>query len=222
MSKPTVISLFAGIGGIDLAFEQAGFEIIWANDKDKDACVTYRNNFSDNVLVEADISSISEKSIPPGDIIVGGFPCQSFSVMGHQRGFKDPRGNLFFEMARIADEIKPRVILLENVKNLIYHDKGRTFITIFNTLAELGYEVKYSVLNAKLYGDIPQERSRTFIAAFSDIDMLNKFVFPDRIDLTIGIEDILDRSVKHDDIYYYNSDSKCYPKLSRKSEHIRN
>ena len=216
MSKPTVISLFAGIGGIDFAFEQAGFEIIWANDKDKDACVTYRNNFSDNLLVEADISSISEKSIPPADIIVGGFPCQSFSVMGHQRGFKDPRGNLFFEIARIADEIKPRVILLENVKNLIYHDKGRTFITIFNTLAELGYEVKYSVLNAKLYGNIPQERSRTFIAAFSDIDMLNKFVFPDRIDLTIGIEDILDRSVKHDDIYYYNSDSKYYPELSRK------
>ena len=216
MNKPTVISLFAGIGGIDFAFEQSGFEVIWANDKDKDACITYRNNFTGNMLVEADISSISEQNIPKADIIVGGFPCQSFSVMGHQRGFKDPRGNLFFEIARIAAEVKPKVILLENVKNLIYHDKGRTFITIFHTLAGLGYEVKYSVLNAKIYGNIPQERSRTFIVAFSDMDMLDNFVFPDKIDLTIGIEDILDRSVKHNDIYYYNADNKYYTELTSK------
>ena len=168
MSNPTVVSLFSGIGGIDRGFLQAGFEIVWANEMDHFACVTYRNNFNGNVLSEADIATIDARKIPKCDVLVAGFPCQSFSVMGYQRGFKDPRGNLFFEIARIVYILKPKVILLENVKNLIYQDNGKTFITIFNTLAELGYEVKYSIQNACTHGNIPQERSRTFIAAFSD------------------------------------------------------
>lgn len=216
MNKPTVVSLFSGIGGIDLAFKQSGFEIIWANEKDRQACITYRYNFHDTILVESDIRIISEDSIPNVDIITAGFPCQSFSVMGYQRGFKDPRGNLFFEIARIAEFVKPKVIFLENVKNLIYHDNGRTFITIFNTLAYLGYKIKYAVLNASTHGNIPQERSRTFIAAFADIDMLSHFSFPCEIDLTVSIDDIIDRKVKHSDVYYYNKNNGYYDLLNRR------
>lgn len=216
MGKPTVISLFSGIGGIDLGFVQAGFEIVWANEKDHHACVTYRNNFGGNNLIEADIAIINPSTVPNCDVLVAGFPCQSFSVMGYQRGFKDPRGNLFFEIARVTEVVKPKVLLLENVKNLIYHDNGKTFITIFNTLAELGYEVKYDIQNACTHGNIPQNRSRTFIAAFSDYDMLNAFSFPKEISLTVSIEDILDRTKKHNDIYYYHSDNRYYDKLNKK------
>ena len=216
MNEPTVVSLFAGIGGIDIAFNRAGFEIIWANEIDKYACITYRNNLPTNHLVEGDIKTIDENDIPIADVLVAGFPCQSFSIMGYQRGFKDSRGNLFFEIARVADKVKPKIILLENVKNLIYHDGGRTFITIFNKLAYLGYEVKYSIQNARTHGNIPQERSRTFIAAFRDLDMLNAFTFPDEIELTVGIEDIIDRTVKHSDIYYYKEDNKYFPLLNER------
>lgn len=211
----TAVSLFAGIGGIDIAFRQAGFDVIWANEIDRYACITYRNNFI-NALSEADIKSVDEKTVPKSDMLFGGFPCQSFSVMGYKRGFKDPRGNLFFEIARIAEHTKPKVILLENVKNLIYHDNGKTFITIHNTLAELGYYIKYSVLNASTHGNIPQERSRTFIAAFSDYEMMSRFSFPDEIPLMVGIEDILNRSSKQNDAFYYPPGNKHYEALNRK------
>lgn len=211
----TAVSLFSGIGGIDIAFKQAGFDVIWANEIDKYACVTYHNNFV-NRLLEADIKDISAADVPKSDVFFGGFPCQSFSVMGYKRGFKDPRGNLFFEIARIADYTKPKVIFLENVKNLIYHDGGKTFITIHNTLAELGYFVKYRVQNAKTHGNIPQERSRTFIVAFSDLDMMSKFEFPEDIPLTVGIEDILNRSVKQNNAFYYLPGNKYYDTLNRK------
>ena len=214
--KPTVLSLFSGIGGIDLAFKQSGFDIIWANEKDRQACITYRHNFRDIVLAEADIKAIDERIVPKADIIVAGFPCQSFSVMGYQKGFNDPRGNLFFEIARIAEFAKPKVIFLENVKNLIYHDNGKTFITIFNTLAYLGYKIKYAVLNARTHGNVPQERSRTFIVAFSDIDMLNCFSFPCEIELTRSIDNIIDRKIKHSSVYYYNKNNVYYDLLNRR------
>lgn len=215
MDKPTVVSLFSGIGGIDLAFQQAGFEVIWANEKDKAACITYRNNFGSDVLVERDVSQIVASEIPKADVLVAGFPCQSFSIMGYKRGFKDARGNLFFEIARIADIMKPSMILLENVRNLIYHDNGRTFITIFNTLAQIGYCVKYSVLNASTHGNIPQERRRTFVVAFLDSDMIDKFSFPKEIDLTVSLDDIIDRSIEHDRRYYYTLESGYFEQLDK-------
>ena len=216
MSKPTVVSLFSGIGGIDLAFEQSGFRIFWANEIDRYACITYRNNFSEDVLVEGDIKSIDERTIPHSDVLTAGFPCQSFSVVGHKRGFNDPRGNLFFEIARVVRYTKPSVILLENVKNLIYHDNGKTFLTIYNTLADLGYIVKYDVENAKTHGNIPQERSRTFVVAFRDTDMLDSFMFPKEVELTRSLDDIFDRKEKHSEIYYYQSDSKYYELLNKR------
>ena len=114
-----VASMFSGIGGIDLAFLQAGFDIVWANEFDKDAAKTYRHNFGDDYLVESDIRSIDPHKIPDFNVLVAGFPCQPFSKMGFQKGFKDPRGNLFFEIARVAEIKRPQVIFLENVANLL-------------------------------------------------------------------------------------------------------
>lgn len=215
MNNLTAVSLFAGIGGIDIAFSQAGFRVIWANEKDGHACITYRNNF-DNYLSEADISSVRAEDVPKADVLFGGFPCQSFSVMGYQRGFNDSRGNLFFEIVRIAETMKPKVIFLENVKNLIYHDSGKTFIIIHNTLAELGYIIKFNVQNACTHGNIPQERSRTFITAFLDFDMMNRFSFPEEIPLTVGIEDILNRSSQQNNVFYYQPGNKYYDTLNRR------
>lgn len=216
MNNPTVVSLFSGIGGIDLAFEQAGFKVVWANEIDKFACITYRHNLSNNALVEADIKSIDEKSVPQADVLVAGFPCQSFSVMGYQRGFNDARGNLFFEIVRIAKSVRPKVIFLENVRNLINHDNGRTFITIFNHLSELGYYVKYAVQSPHTHANIPQERNRTFVVAFSDLDIMNRLSFPDEIPLTNDLEGVFDRSIKRHENYYYKPGNKYYDVLNRR------
>lgn len=216
MNKPAVISLFSGIGGIDVAFMNSGFEIVFANDADKFACTTYRNNFNTVSIVNDDIKNISENDIPKGEILVAGFPCQPFSVMGYQKGFRDSRGNLFFEILRIAEHIKPEVIFLENVNNLIYHDFGKTFITIHNSLANLGYFVKCKVLDAKIHGNIPQIRKRTFIAAFKKYATMQKFSFPDENPLTKSIGDIVNRNKKHTDVYYYTQESKYFNLLNQR------
>ena len=118
MDKPTVVSLFSGIGGIDLAFEQAGFNVTWANECDNFACITYRHNFPSYSLVEADVRELNEKTVPKADVIAAGFPCQPFSLMGKQQGFNDKRGNLFFEIIRIAKSVQPKIIFLENVRKI--------------------------------------------------------------------------------------------------------
>ena len=140
-----VCSLFSGIGGIDLGFKQAGFEIVWANECDKYAAKTYRKNFGDKNLVEGDITKIDDKTIPDFEVLVAGFPCQSFSVAGKQKGFKDNRGNLFYEIVRIVDAKKPKIIFLENVANLLEHDEGKSFLTVYNALVPYGYSFKYCV-----------------------------------------------------------------------------
>lgn len=216
MGKPTVVSLFSGIGGIDLAFEQAGFKVVWANDIDKFACTTYRLNLSPEVLTEGDIKCIDEKVIPQADVLAAGFPCQSFSVMGYRRGFNDARGNLFFEIVRIAKSVQPKIIFLENVRNLINHDNGRTFITIFNNLSELGYYVKYAVQSPHTHANIPQERNRTFVVAFSDFEMMSKFTFPEEIPLTNDLNGIFDRSVKRHNSYYYKAGNKYFDLFNKR------
>lgn len=145
-------SLFAGIGGIDLGFQQAGFDVLWANEIDKKACKTYRLNFPDTTLFECDIRNLDASLVPKVDIISAGFPCQPFSVCGKQKGFEDNRGNLFFEIMRIADVINPQIIFLENVKNLVNHDNGRTFNVIHNELVTRGYYIRYLVADACDYG----------------------------------------------------------------------
>lgn len=200
-NRITVGSMFAGIGGICLAFKNNGCNLIWANEIDKYACKTYRLNFGNEYLVEGDIQKISTKDIPKFDILTAGFPCQTFSSVGLLQGFNDPRGNLFFETARVINAINPKVVFLENVANLIKHDDGKTFEVILKTLEDLGYYVVYKVMNAKEYGNIPQQRNRIYIVAFQYKKHLNRFKFPDTIPLTQSAFDLYDKE-KQDDKYY--------------------
>ena len=160
-----VVSLFSGVGGIDLPFENNGFEIVFANDFDPKAVETYNANFDTKALL-GDITKIEINTIPKGDVLIGGFPCQPFSIAGYQKGFEDTRGTLFFNVASILKEMKPSVVMLENVKNLVSHDGGNTFSVILKTLEELGYYVKHAVLNACEYGNMPQNRERIYIVGF--------------------------------------------------------
>ena len=215
MNTLKVGSLFAGIGGIDLGFEQAGFEIAWANENDAAACKTYRHNFPGTLLIEDDIRNVDPSMLPDVDVITAGFPCQPFSVMGYKRGFKDPRGNLFFEIARFIDAKKPLVVFLENIANLVEHDNGKTFQVIYNTLVELGYYVCYRVINATDM-NLPQNRARIYILAFRYYELSDCFAFPEAVPLTKTIEDVLDRSVAHSEIYYYREENRYFSELDRK------
>lgn len=197
----TVGSMFAGIGGICLAFKQNGCKLIWANEIDKYACQTYRLNFGDSYLVEGDIQDIKGKDIPKMDILTAGFPCQAFSSVGLKEGFADHRGNLFFETARVINEKKPRAVLLENVANLVKHDEGKTFQVIKDTLEALKYHVTYKVMNAKEYGDIPQQRNRIYIVAFKYKKDYLRFCFPSPVELTKTAFDLYDKK-KQNPKYY--------------------
>ncbi|MDI9597567.1 MAG: DNA (cytosine-5-)-methyltransferase [Atribacterota bacterium] len=233
----TVGSMFAGIGGICLAFKNAGFKIKWANEIDKHACITYRLNFPDNNLFEEDVNNLHNIKETMGyvDVITSGFPCQAFSVAGYRNGFKDPRGNLFFETARFIDILRPKVFFLENVRNLKGHDNGKTFNIIEKTLSEdLGYSFIPFILNSKDYGNIPQTRERIYMVGFrneKDIThilkgpglfnsntgnkatLTNTFDIPEKIPLTTTIADLLFEH-KVDDKYYYKENHRYYSKLS--------
>lgn len=206
-------SLFAGIGGIDLGFIQAGFDVAWANEIDPDACKTYRHNFSRTKLIEGDIRKLDATSLEKVDVLTAGFPCQSFSVCGNQKGFRDAKGNLFFEIMRIADELQPPVIFLENVANLTEHDNGKTFNVIHNELASRDYFIRYLIADACDYG-VPQHRTRTYIVAFKSKEACDKFKFPEKCKLEKRIFDIIDRTKKTDDKYYLAADSAEYKKLN--------
>ncbi|MCR5353811.1 MAG: DNA (cytosine-5-)-methyltransferase [Clostridiales bacterium] len=207
-----ICSLFAGIGGIDLAFVQAGFEIVWANEIDSDACKTYRYNFPDNNLIEGDIKAINKCIIPDFDVLTAGFPCQPFSVCGKQKGFQDERGNLFFQIVDVIDAKKPKVVFLENVANLVEHDNGRTFNIIHNELASRGYIIRYTVADACDYG-VPQHRTRSYIVAFKDEEKCTRFAFPEKIPLEKRIFDIINKEKKADDRLYLKEDTSQYKKM---------
>uniref|UniRef100_UPI003FEE32BA DNA cytosine methyltransferase n=1 Tax=Ruminococcus bromii TaxID=40518 RepID=UPI003FEE32BA len=209
---PSVCSLFSGIGGIDLGFIQAGFDIVWANEMDAAACRTYRHNFPNTNLIEGDIKRIATSDIPDCDVLTAGFPCQPFSIAGLQKGFKDRDGNLFFEITRIIDAKRPKVVFLENVPNLMEHDDGKTFLVIFNGLAQFGYTVYYRVLASNDYGNLPQIRKRIYIVAIRE-DISNRlYQYPEPMELTLKSSDIINRSVKQHDIYYY-TEGKIYDRL---------
>lgn len=205
------MSLFAGVGGIDLAFEQTEeFTTVWANEFDKNAAKTYNLNF-DNELVVDDIRNVATEAIPEIDVLLSGFPCTSFSIAGYQKGFEDEHtGDLFFETLRFIKAKQPKVIFLENVKNLLSHDKGNTFKVIRESLEYHGYHIKYKVLNAKDYGNIPQNRERIYIVGFKDIKHFENFSFPDEVPLNQTVADVIDFDQKVDDIYYYSAEKNVF------------
>lgn len=198
-AKYKTVSLFSGIGGIDLGFEYAGFNVIWANDFDKYAVETYRKNVSQNIVL-GDIREEKE-NIPNHDVLVGGFPCQPFSTLGKLKGFDDEeRGTLFFEIKDILKKHNTKVVVLENVKNLINHDNGKTFKRMIHELNELGYSCYYQVLNTADFG-IPQRRNRVFLIAFNREFFHDKeFEFPKPKKLKTTTQDLLDNDV--DDRYF--------------------
>ncbi|CAN5434017.1 hypothetical protein BH10PAT3_BH10PAT3_0890 [soil metagenome] len=206
------LDLFAGIGGIRIGFEKAGFKTVFANDFEKNCKHTYDLNFPDAKLVVEDITKIHEDDLPEFDFILGGFPCQAFSIAGHRQGFDDVkgRGNLFLDIARFIKAKKPQGFLLENVKNLKSHDGGNTFKVIQKTLEDLGYHIKYKVLNSMEFGNVPQNRERIYIVGFHDKKKIDAFNFPEPIKLTKKILHILEENV--DQKYYYNG-KPLYEKL---------
>lgn len=207
-------SFFAGVGGIDIGFEKAGFDTVYANELDKFAVTTLKENF-DFVIDHRDIRDVKTNEIPDFDIMLGGFPCQAFSVAGYRQGFDDEkgRGNLFFELERIFAEKKPPVIFLENVKNLVSHDKGNTFKVILDSLHKHGYHVSHQVLNAAEYGNIPQNRERIYIVCFKDEQAHNRFVFPEKTPLTKRISDLLEDENTIDTRYFYTAKTPFFDQL---------
>ena len=208
------LDLFAGVGGIRLGFENAGFKTVFANDFDKNCKNTYDLNFDEPSLFIEDIWKIEIKKLPKFDILIGGFPCQAFSIAGYRKGFKDEkgRGNLFFRVAEILEEKKPQAILLENVKNLRGHDNGKTFRVIKETLEKLGYIIKTEVLNSMTHGNVPQNRERIFIAGFLDKAKANAFEFPVQIELEKSFREIVAEEAS--DKYYYNN-KPLYEKIKK-------
>lgn len=194
-----VVSLFSGIGGLDKGFIDAGFEIVWANDFDKYAVQTYNANYSCPATL-ADITTYPFEKIPDFDVLIGGFPCQPFSIMGSQLGFDDTRGTLFFRIAELIDyqikirKHKPRALILENVRALRTHDNGHTFTRIKEILKDnLGYQVFDMNLNSADYG-IPQTRNRTYIICFAN-DKIKEFNPPPKKKLTYYVQDLLEKNV---------------------------
>lgn len=197
-----VVSLFSGAGGLDLGFIQAGHKIIWANDLYEDAVNTYRKNIGNHIVCE-DISKIAAEDIPDCDIVIGGFPCQGFSVANTKRHIGDERNELYKQLIRIITAKKPKFFLAENVKGLTNLAKGAVFKMILNDFSEMGYKVSYKVLNAADYG-VPQTRLRVIIVGVrNDIDWEYTFpaptntqggsaVLPDWVSVSKALADIPD------------------------------
>ena len=214
-----MIDLFAGIGGIRLGFYKTGkVNTIFSSEIDKFASQTYYANFGE--VPYGDITKIAATRIPDHDILAGGFPCQAFSQAGKKLGFNDTRGTLFFDIARIIKKKKPSAFLLENVKNLKNHDKGKTFKIIINTLTNLNYHVTFSIIKAKDFG-LPQNRERIYIVGFnkSKIDNYYDFSFPSPLNINTKLGDILDDKVNNK---YTISDALWEGHKRRKAKHKTN
>lgn len=213
----TFIDLFAGIGGFRLAMQEVGGACLFSSEWDSDAQQTYLHNFG--TLPYGDITLEEVKANIPSDfdVLCGGFPCQAFSVAGYQKGFEDARGTLFFDIAEILKRHRPKIALLENVKNLQTHDKGRTFAVISYTLRDLGYVVYHKVMNAMEYANVPQNRERIFIVAIDPLQVPQHgdFTFPSKEPLTHTIHDCIDPNVSADRFFYTPERMKHYATLKR-------
>lgn len=211
------IDLFAGIGGFRLALQNVGGKCVYTSEWNNEAQKTYRENFGE--IPFGDITKERNKNYIPEkfEVLCAGFPCQAFSIAGYQKGFADTRGTLFFDIEQIIEKHKPKVVFLENVKNLISHDNGNTFKTIIETLEiKLGYKVFHKVLNSATHANVPQNRERIFIVAFDPRQVKNysNFEFPKPIKLTKTIHDFLDKG-RQNDVFYYKKEHQYYPELEK-------
>ena len=216
MTKFKVGSLYAGVGGVCLGFKNAGFDIEWANEFDKNACVTYRENFS-HKLYEGDVMKLDISTLSNVDVLAGGFPCQPFSVAGYRQGFSDSRGNHFFKMLDFVDHMRPGVLFFENVKNLVGHDKGNTFKVIRKEIIKRDYSFMAKVLNTKDYGNLPHNRERIFIIAFDNRKFPENqihFRFPKKQKLEKSVVDIIDKD-RLDTKFYYGPEKYMYEMLKK-------
>jgi len=191
-NKLKFIDLFAGLGGFRIAFSEHGGQCVFSSEWDKHAANTYEANFSHKP--DGDITKIYEKDVPRHNLICAGFPCQAFSISGKRDGFNDTRGTLFFDIARIAKEHRPEILVLENVKNLVGHDGGKTLKKILQVLDEIGYSTYHEVLNASLYG-VPQSRERVYFVCFRKDLNVDHYSFPNPTLKTISLNDILEENV---------------------------
>jgi len=217
----TVGCLFAAIGGFCRAFRHHGATVLWANDEDKFVAETFKLNFPDVRYIAKPVEDLSVHGddLYHVDVLTAGFPCQAFSIAGEKRGFEDPRGLLFLHIVRIIKEFgprKPKIILLENVKNLKAHDKGRTFKRIQTEIQKAGYwfsDANARILNTANYTDIPQNRERVFMVAMSrSYFQANTYAFPDPVDPDTlrPVRSFLDLRCKADPAYYFRPDSQYY------------
>lgn len=215
MSKLNFIDLFAGIGGMRIPFDEVDGSCVFSSEWDLHAAAVYHENFGE--YPHGDISKIVATDIPPHDLLLAGFPCQPFSHAGHKKGFEDIRGTLFFDVARIIDESKPKVVLLENVRGLISHDKGSTFRRIVEVLDSLGYVVHWKILNARDFG-LPQNRPRVFIVSIrADVAGAFEYEFPLPTGVATRVADVLESVV---DSKLTISDRLWNGHQRRKREHI--
>mgnify|MGYP001304959054 FL=1 len=205
LSNYRFIDLFCGIGGFHNALSSFGAKCVFASDINKHATNIYEKNF--NLKPFGDITKINTKDIPKHDILAAGFPCQAFSIAGKKKGFDDTRGTLFFEIIRISKEHKPKILILENVKNLISHDDGRTIKIIKKTLENLDYKVYYKILNTSNFG-LPQSRKRIYFVCFKKNILKRKFYFPIGKNKQTHLSDFLEKNpktvleIKRNDINY--------------------
>ncbi|MGL2962781.1 DNA cytosine methyltransferase [Flavobacterium sp. RSB2_4_14] len=209
------IDLFAGIGGFRIALQNVGGKCVYTSEWNADAKITYKANFGE--VPFGDITKDYTKNYIPDnfDVLCAGFPCQAFSIAGYRKGFHDTRGTLFFDLEKIIETKRPKVVFLENVKNLVSHDNGNTFKVILEILEQkLGYKVYTKILNSATHANVPQNRERIFIIGFDPIKVPNykDFSFPKEIPLTKTIHDILEKGKQADNLYY-KKDHQYYPEL---------
>ena len=215
------IDLFAGTGAFSHCLCKAGFECVLANDMEKTSQQSYNCNFPNHNFVLQDLNDISTEEIPNHDIICGGFPCQPFSIAGKKLGFNDKRSNVFFKILEIIDYHNPKIVILENVKNLTTHDSGETFNKITNLLKDRGYNIKYKILDTSKITVVPQHRERIYIICFKDENICNKFNFNFPHVNNLPITSFLETNV--DDSYYYDERFQVYDSIKNNVEkHVEN
>lgn len=205
------IDLFSGTGAFSYVLEKKGFKSVMANDYVSESKEIYKLNMKDDIFNLCDLNDIKTNDIPKHDILCGGFPCQPFSIAGKQDGFNDERSNVFWKIIDILKFHKPKIIILENVKNLTSHDKGKTFKIIKSELENIGYKIKYDILDTSKITKIPHHRERIYIIGFLDEKLYDKFNFDFDNITNEKISNLLENDVNEK--YYYTNKLKVYQEI---------